>query len=92
MVAEPAVLSAAECPALKWNPPDAAGLVAYLVEEKQFSEDRVRKVVEKINASRSKSNQGRHKETHYASVGAVVAEQPCWGSHQSLLLRLIKHQ
>ncbi len=55
---EPKVLAAAEVPGMKWNPPDTEGLVKFLVEEKSFNEDRVRKAAERINASRSKSNQG----------------------------------
>ena len=47
-----------ELPALKWGPPDEAGLVQFLVEEKSFNEDRVRKVVERIRGSRGKSSQG----------------------------------
>lgn len=49
---------AAELPPLKWVAPDEAGLVQFLVEEKQFNEDRVRKVVERIRGSRGKSSQG----------------------------------
>lgn len=55
---EPKVLAAAEVPGMKWNPPDTEGLVKFLVEEKSFNEDRVRKAAERINASRGKSNQG----------------------------------
>lgn len=38
---------------------DIEGLVKYLVEEKNFSEERVRRTGNKINASRGKSTQGR---------------------------------
>lgn len=55
---EPKVLDAGDVPGMKWNPPDTEGLVKFLVEEKSFNEDRVRKAVERINASRGKSNQG----------------------------------
>lgn len=43
---------------MKWNPPDTEGVVKFLVEEKSFNEDRVRRAIERINASRGKSNQG----------------------------------
>ena len=51
-------MGAEALPALKWGPADEDGLVAFLVEEKSFSEDRVRKAAQRINASRSKSTQG----------------------------------
>ncbi len=47
-----------EIPAMKWGLPDEAGLVTFLVAEKGFNEDRVRKVVERIRGSKGKSNQG----------------------------------
>ena len=45
-------------PELKWQPADEEGVVAFLVGEKSFSEERVRKQVQKMNASRSKASQG----------------------------------
>jgi hypothetical protein len=45
--------------ALTWKPADMDGLVAYLVNEKQFSEERVRSAVEKMNAARGKATQNR---------------------------------
>ncbi|GMH33481.1 hypothetical protein BSKO_01315 [Bryopsis sp. KO-2023] len=59
MFNHPEVLSKDQIPELKWKKADADGLVKFLVEEKNFSEDRVRKVADKINASRGKANQGR---------------------------------
>ena len=56
--AAPKVIPSAELPPLKWTPADVEGVVAFLVGEKNFSEDRVRKAVEKLNASRGKANQG----------------------------------
>ena len=47
-------------PQLKWGAADEEGLVKFLVEEKSFSEERIRKVIEKMNASRSKATQGAH--------------------------------
>eukprot|EP01025_Chloroclados_australasicus_P065728 TRINITY_DN8959_c0_g1_i1.p3 TRINITY_DN8959_c0_g1~~TRINITY_DN8959_c0_g1_i1.p3 ORF type:complete len:159 (-),score=27.03 TRINITY_DN8959_c0_g1_i1:502-978(-) len=42
-----------------WKAPDLDGLVAYLVHEKQFSEERVRSTVDKVIAARGKSTQNR---------------------------------
>ena len=56
--AEPEVLKGAAVPPLKWGAADEDGLVKFLVEEKSFSEERIRKVLEKMNAKRSKANQG----------------------------------
>ena len=56
--AEPDVLGADAVPALKWGPPDEQGLVDFLVGEKNFNEDRVRKQVQKMAATKGKSNQG----------------------------------
>ena len=58
--AEPKVLGEEEVPAMKWGAPDTEGLVKFLVEEKSFNEDRVRRAVERINSSRGKSNQGAY--------------------------------
>ena len=54
------MLDAQSLPSLKWGAADEEGLVKFLVEEKSFSEERIRKVVEKMNASRSKATQGAH--------------------------------
>lgn len=56
---EPEVLAEDAIPPLKWNAPDMDGLTQFLVTEMNFNEDRVRRAVEKINACRGKSNQGR---------------------------------
>lgn len=45
-------------PPLKWTPADEEGLVQFLVNEKSFNEDRVRKAVQRVNASKSKATQG----------------------------------
>ena len=58
-VAEPEVLKKADIPPLKWTPADEEGIVKFLVEERNFNEDRVRNVVRKINNDRGKSNQGQ---------------------------------
>jgi len=44
---------------LKWKQPDEEGLLQFLVEEKQFNRERVLKTIEKIKASKGKSQQGR---------------------------------
>lgn len=56
---EPEVLTDANIPKMVWGPPDVEGLVKFLVEEKGFSEDRVRKAAAKVGASKGKGNQGR---------------------------------
>ena len=56
---EPEVVDVASIPEFKWTPPDEEGLVAFLVGEKSFSEERVRKAVEKMKAAKSKASQNR---------------------------------
>lgn len=56
---EPDVLKGSDIPALRWTAPDTEGLVQFLVHEKTFAEDRVRKAVDRILAARGKANQGR---------------------------------
>jgi flap endonuclease-1 len=55
----PEVVDAAALPEFKWTPPDEEGLVAFLVGEKSFSEERVRKAIEKIKAAKGKASQNR---------------------------------
>ena len=45
-------------PSLKWVAADEEGLVKFLVGEKSFNEDRVRKAVQRVNAAKNKSTQG----------------------------------
>ena len=56
---EPDVTPAKDLGNLTWKAPDLEGLLSYLVHEKQFSEERVRSAVEKMNAAKSKSSQNR---------------------------------
>ena len=56
--AEPDVLRGEKVQPLKWVAADEEGLVKFLVGEKSFNEDRVRKAVQRINAAKSKSTQG----------------------------------
>ncbi|EFJ45423.1 nuclease, Rad2 family [Volvox carteri f. nagariensis] len=55
----PEVTPAAELPQLKWSSPDEEGLVQFLVNEKNFSEQRVRAAVSRIKQHKGKANQGR---------------------------------
>ena len=56
--AEPDVFTAETVPALKWGDCNEEGLVTYLVGEKNFSEERVRSAIRKLNANKGKSSQG----------------------------------
>lgn len=48
------------CPAPPARPHrPAEGLIDFLVKEKTFAEDRIRKAVERINAAKGKASQGR---------------------------------
>jgi len=44
---------------LKWGEPDAEGLIQFLVEEKQFSEERVKANILKLQKMKKSSTQGR---------------------------------
>lgn len=44
---------------LKWSEPDEEGLIKFMVEEKQFNEDRIRNGIKKLNKARQGSTQGR---------------------------------
>ena len=44
---------------MKWNDPDEDGLIQFLVNEKGFSEERVRNGVQKLKKARGSSVQGR---------------------------------
>lgn len=52
-VTDPATLD------IKWTAPDEEGLIEFLVKQKGFSEDRVRRGVEKLNKCRSSAVQNR---------------------------------
>ncbi|KAL4853815.1 Flap endonuclease 1 [Chlorella vulgaris] len=56
---EPDVMRGSEIPALKWTPPDTEGLIQFLVTEKTFAEDRIRKAIDRIHAAKGKATQGR---------------------------------
>lgn len=55
----PEVFKGDDIPEIKWTKPDEAGLVDFLVKEKNFDEKRVRNALERIAKAKSKSNQGR---------------------------------
>lgn len=55
---EPEVLKGDSMPQMKWTAADEEGIVQFLVGDKSFNEDRVRKAVQRVNAAKSKSTQG----------------------------------
>ena len=65
------MLAPEETASLKWGPADEEGVVAFLVGEKNFNEDRVRKTVQKLNASRSKATQGAFSQYLLPSAGPL---------------------
>ncbi|MEW5307570.1 MAG: hypothetical protein WDW36_009958 [Sanguina aurantia] len=70
----PEVTPSADIPKLTWKAPNEEELVAFLVHEKQFSEDRVRKAVAKIVGAKGKSSQGRL-ENFFGPVKVTVNEK-----------------
>lgn len=56
---EPEVTPTASLPPLKWTPPDAEAVVDFLVRDKGFAEDRVRKALGRVASSLHKATQGR---------------------------------
>lgn len=74
----PEVTPCADIPPLKWSAPDEDGLVQFLVAEKNFSEERVRKAVGRINAAKGKANQGRM-ESFFTALPKSKAEAPAGG-------------
>ena len=44
---------------LKWNKPDEEGLIQFLCTESEFSIDRVRKGIERLNKARKQGSQKR---------------------------------
>jgi flap endonuclease-1 len=69
---EPEVLAGAAVPPVKWSAPDTEGLLKFLVEEKSFNEQRVRSAIDRINASKGKSSQGRL-ESFFGPVKTVTS-------------------
>jgi len=60
---------------LKWTEPDAAGLLQYLVEEKQFAEDRVQKAIERLQKCKGKGGQNRM-ESFFKPIAAPNGHKP----------------
>jgi len=54
----PEVVDVAEV-ALKWTEPDVDGLRKYLIEEKQFAEERVKNGISRLQKCKGKASQGR---------------------------------
>jgi len=52
-------VTAAKDVELKWGQPDEEGLIKFLVEEKQFNEERVRNQIAKLKKMKGQSQQGR---------------------------------
>lgn len=84
---EPLVFNGDEEPEIKWSPPDEEGLIAFLVNENGFNNDRVTKAIEKIKAAKNKSSQGRmesfFKPTATTSVPIKRKETPAKPVKQS---------
>ena len=51
-----------------WTAPDVEGLTKYLVEEKQFAEDRVVKAIERLQRCKGKNTQNRLEDFFGAST------------------------
>jgi flap endonuclease-1 len=76
---------------LKWNEPDEEGIVAYLVGEKNFNEDRVRSTVKRMKKARGQKAQGRLDAFFTvlpkdpAAVAAANAKRKVWKCSSSNL-------
>ncbi len=57
---------------LAWGEPDEEGLLEYLVKEKQFNEERVRKGIEKLKKARGSAVQGRL-DGFFSNMGKVTS-------------------
>ncbi|KAL3146724.1 Elongation of fatty acids protein 2 [Trebouxia sp. C0009 RCD-2024] len=75
---EPDVFTAEAVPPLKWGECNEEGLVSYLVGEKNFSEERVRSAIRKLNANKGKSSQGRLE----SFFGAVTTKHSTTGKRK----------
>lgn len=84
---KPVVTGASELD-LQWKAPDIEGLVTFLVHDKQFSEERVRSAIEKINAARGKATQGRMESFFKVCTGMCVDRTPpaCCAARVSLVV------
>ena len=61
---------------LKWEKPDEAGLIKFMVEEKGFSEERIRNGTKKLLKGREGNTQGRldsfFKVPPYIMIGYLI--------------------
>lgn len=67
-------------PEFKWTAPDEEGLLAFLVGEKTFAEDRVVKSIEKMKLAKSKATQNRME----SFFGAPVVTKSTLGKKREL--------
>jgi len=58
---------------LTWAEPDVDGIIKYMVQEKGFSEDRIRTALDRLQKSRQKSTQGRI-DSFFKSIGNTTTE------------------
>ncbi|TNM96258.1 hypothetical protein fugu_015919 [Takifugu bimaculatus] len=63
---------------LKWGEPDEDGLIQFMCNEKQFSEDRIRNGCKKIVKSRQGSTQGRL-DSFFTVTGSLSSKRKAVG-------------
>ncbi|KAL0212687.1 hypothetical protein RCL1_006313 [Eukaryota sp. TZLM3-RCL] len=72
---KPDVLRSEQIGTLRWTAPNEEALVTYLVGEKGFQEDRIRKYAERLRKARSMGSQGRL-ESYFGPVTRVRRAAP----------------
>ena len=72
----PEVLFKDDLPEIKWTKVDVEGLVDFLAREKGFSQERVERAAERVNASRGKSTQSRLDSFFATASKRKVASKP----------------
>jgi flap endonuclease-1 len=65
---------------LKWEKPDEEGLIKFMVEEKGFSEERIRNGAKKLLKGREGNTQGRLDSFFKVRLHFIVAD-PGWVIH-----------
>lgn len=88
---QPEVVDCAAVPEFKWTPPDEEALVAFLVGEKSFSEERVRKSIEKMKAAKSKASQNRM-EAFFGCVAAPACARASGAAHSRVPCRAARRR
>ena len=73
---EPEVMTAESIGSLVWKAPDEDALVAWLVHEKQFSEERVRSAIAKMVAAKGKATQNRMESFFQARRLLLICYNP----------------